>query len=121
MVEPDPEPDAGTGCPGLAGAGSGPDVCDEGPEPGGVEPETPTGFVPFGGAAVVAVTLVDAELVEVTALVQILEKVDAAAGGGSDGLPFPGFSNRHPSTSPVCIVRLAPELEYVQVPGSPCQ
>jgi hypothetical protein len=100
-------------------------VVDEGFEPGGLEPVGPARFDPVGAvfvvAIVVGVAVVGAEVVDFMSLAQMLAKSGAAAGGGSVGLPCPGFSNRHPSTSPVCMVRLAPSLEYVHVPGSPCQ
>jgi hypothetical protein len=125
VVVGDPDPDPGTGRPGFVGSWPDPDVGDEAIEPGGVEPAGPAGFDPIGPvfvvAIVVGVAVVGAEVVDVMSLAQMLAKSGAAVGGGSVGLPCPGSSNRHPSTSPVCMVRLAPALEYVHVPGSPCQ
>jgi hypothetical protein len=52
---------------------------------------------------------------------QMLAKLGATPGAGSLGFDFPGFSNRQPSTSPDCMVAVAPVLAYCHVPEVPCQ
>jgi hypothetical protein len=58
-------------------------------------------------------------VVEETVDPQMAVKSGSTPGAGSPGLPVPGSSNRHPSTSPVDTTPLAPAPAYCHDPEVP--